>query len=138
MIFDVEIKVLDASAEDVVCAVEKLEIAAGWMSAGMENRAEVSRLLKNSVICVGAYVDGEMAGFARALSDGVETAYIVDFTVLPKFRRKGVGTQMCRFLVARLKDFNIPKILCISTPEAKNVYSKVGKPLENCSPIRFV
>ena len=45
MIFDVEIKVLDASAEDVVCAVEKLEIAAGWMSAGMENRAEVSRLL---------------------------------------------------------------------------------------------
>ncbi|MFR6034146.1 MAG: hypothetical protein ACLUKN_13845 [Bacilli bacterium] len=41
-------------------------------------------------------------------------------------------------LIGHLKGMGFSEILCISTSEAKGVYSKVGEPLGGCFPIRFM
>lgn len=134
---ELDFRVLDPESEEVCKSVADLELAAGWIKSG-EGSDEIAAMLRNSFICVGAYAGGEMAGFARVLSDGVDIAYFVDFTVSPRYRRRGIGTRMCRFLIDRLKEMGFSEILCISTPEARNVYSKVGTPLDGCIPVRFM
>lgn len=48
---------------------------------------------------VTAHLDGNMVGFARALSDGVGLAYLADVYVLPEVRGLGVGHALIRLMV---------------------------------------
>ncbi|MEO8135719.1 MAG: GNAT family N-acetyltransferase [Betaproteobacteria bacterium] len=51
--------------------------------------------------CV-AYADGVLIGTARALSDGVCNAYIVDVWTRSGFRRRGIARAMLSVLEAKL------------------------------------
>jgi ribosomal protein S18 acetylase RimI-like enzyme len=48
---------------------------------------------------VSAHLDGRMVGFARALSDGVGSAYLADVYVLPEVRGAGVGHALVRLMI---------------------------------------
>jgi len=51
---------------------------------------------------VHAYQAGTLVGFARAISDGVTTAYVSSVMVDPDHRRRGIGrTMMQRLMVGR-------------------------------------
>ena len=50
-------------------------------------------------VCV-AYADDRIIGTARALSDGVCNAYVVDVWTLSNYRRRGIATQMMAILVS--------------------------------------
>jgi predicted GNAT family N-acyltransferase len=83
-------------------------------------------MLQGSV-CVGARdSEGQLVGFARAITDGVFKAIIVDVIVAPEHRNRGV----CRLLVealleheelSRVSDF---ELYC--QPELINLYRKWG------------
>ena len=54
----------------------------------------VRRVLAASQWIAVAELDGQFAGYGRALSDGVITTYLAEVAVVPSLRRKGVGTAL--------------------------------------------
>ena len=46
---------------------------------------EIKRAVANSYLCCSAWVDGQLAGSARAMSDGVFYATVLDVAVEPGF-----------------------------------------------------
>jgi GNAT superfamily N-acetyltransferase len=65
------------------------------------SRADVERQLSGSWRVVGAYEvsSGRMAGFARAVSDGVSLAYLADLFVVDELRGNGVGKGLVRKMI---------------------------------------
>ena len=57
--------------------------------------------MASHVACV-AYADGRMAGTARALSDGVCHAYVIDVWTRSDLRRRGIARAMLALLESRL------------------------------------
>jgi GNAT superfamily N-acetyltransferase len=48
---------------------------------------------------VHAYAAGRLVGFARAISDGVSTAYLNNMMVDPDHRRRGIGRALVEHLL---------------------------------------
>lgn len=84
------------------------------------------KVLKNSDHVVLA-IDREtnaVVGFITAISDGVLSAYIPLLEVLPRYRRRGIGTElMCR-MMGRLRDLYM--IDLITGPELEHFYRRFG------------
>lgn len=62
-------------------------------------REQVEAQIDSAWRVLGAYRDGAMVGFARAVSDGVGMAYLADVFVLPEARGAGIGKALVRALV---------------------------------------
>ena len=79
----------------------RLTNAEGWPTlAGDADRA-VRVLTAPGVVTVVALQDGEVGGFARALSDGEWVACLTDIAVDVQYRRLGVGRELIQELFAR-------------------------------------
>ena len=63
---------------------------------------ELQRSFESSFASVIAYADGRIVGTARALSDGVCNAYVVDVWTFTPHRHRGVASAMLKSLEARL------------------------------------
>lgn len=57
---------------------------------------------KNSYAVCLAYADGRIIGTARALSDGVCNAYVVDVWTYTPFRRQGIAKRMMEVIFEQL------------------------------------
>ena len=62
------------------------------------DRADVERMLAGSDMVIAAVTDGgerrELAGFVRAITDGVYRATIFDLIVAPAWRSRGLGAAL--------------------------------------------
>jgi len=63
---------------------------------------QLRRSFESSYIACVAYAGGTMAGTARALSDGVCNAYVVDVWTRASMRRQGIAREMLAVLEAKL------------------------------------
>jgi predicted GNAT family acetyltransferase len=63
---------------------------------------QLKRSFEASHVACIAYCDGEMVGTARALSDGVSNAYVVDVWTKSGLRRRGIARNMLAALESRL------------------------------------
>ena len=72
------------------------------------------KLLKNSTKIVLAVdvKDGSVAGFITAVTDGVLCAYIPFLEVRPQYRRRGIGRELVRRMLALLKDAYMVDLMC--------------------------
>lgn len=67
--------------------------------------------------------DGQLIGFARAISDGIATAYLSSVMVAPDYRRRGVG----RALVQRImQGRDAVKFVLHSQHDATPFYAAIG------------
>jgi GNAT superfamily N-acetyltransferase len=57
----------------------------------------------NSHVAVVAYDGGRIVGTARALSDGVCNAYVVDVWTYTPYRKRGIARAMLEVLESRLR-----------------------------------
>jgi GNAT superfamily N-acetyltransferase len=63
-------------------------------------RADVEAQVRGAWRVVGAYdAGGALVGFARAVSDGVGTAYLADVFVLGAHRGNGLGRALVRAMI---------------------------------------
>ena len=83
---------------------------------------ELRRSFENSAVVVFAWLDGRIIGKARALSDGVCNAYVVDVWTHSDYRRRGVASRMMRSLVERLPGQHI----YLFTDDAERFYRSLG------------
>ncbi len=86
---------------------------------------EVRAALDGSWRVVGCYDrSGNMVGFARAISDGVNLAYLADVYVLPEHRGRKLGVRLVEQMVERGpgRDFR----WLLHTADAHELYRRFG------------
>lgn len=62
-------------------------------------RELLAQMLAGSRWIAHAHADGRLVGVARAISDGVATAYLSTVMVDPDYRRRGIGRALVEHLV---------------------------------------
>ncbi len=80
------------------------------------------RSFENSARAILALDGGRVIGTARALSDGVCNAYVVDVWTHSAYRKQGIGRRMMELLV---EDFWGQHVY-LFTDEADSFYEKLG------------
>lgn len=84
---------------------------------------ETHRAFRNSYLCCFAWVEGVLVGAARATSDGVYYAMILDVAVDPGYQGVGIGRRMMEELLRRLP---FQKIYLTTVPGKEGFYRKLG------------
>ena len=80
------------------------------------------RSFENSFATMIVYHGAEIIGTARALSDGVCNAYIIDVWTHSAYRRKGIATRMMELLLERLPGQHV----YLFTDDMVEFYKKLG------------
>ena len=112
--------------------------AAGWFGPS-DPAPELDAMIANSFAVSAAFDPaGRLLGMARALSDGVSDAYILDVVVDPDHRRQGIGRRLVSALADHLASFGIDWIVCIGVPGTDGLYQSAGgEPMAGHTPFRF-
>lgn len=89
----------------------------------VRSAAEIKRAFANSYLCCFARIDGQLVGAARAMSDGVFYATVLDVAVDPGFQGAGIGRKMMTQLLRRLP---VQKVYLTTVPGKEGFYEKLG------------
>jgi ribosomal protein S18 acetylase RimI-like enzyme len=102
------------------------ELSALYRAAPLGNKsaAWLREAFTNSRIRCFVRDAGRLVGAGRALSDGVDCAYICDIAVMPSHQGSGLGKQLVGTLVERAKGHR--KILLYAVPGREPFYRKFG------------
>jgi GNAT superfamily N-acetyltransferase len=73
---------------------------------------------------VGAWLDDELVGFARAITDGIRHAYVEDVVVAHEQRRTGVGRALVSGLLELLEPLAVVTVCC--PPDLVPFYGSSG------------
>ena len=84
--------------------------------------AELQRSFENSAVVAFARDGNRIIGKARALSDGVCNAYVVDVWTHSDYRRRGIATGLMRLLEEQLDGQHI----YLFTDDAEAFYHSLG------------
>jgi ribosomal protein S18 acetylase RimI-like enzyme len=112
---------LSYAHDDVDWDALKRDLAADDFDNG-RTPAQLERSFRNSAVAVYAQAGGRVVGTARALSDQVCNAYVVDLWTQSAYRRRGVGRRMLEALCARLPGQHV----CLWTDDAPAFYAACG------------
>ncbi|MCX7905692.1 MAG: GNAT family N-acetyltransferase, partial [Elusimicrobiales bacterium] len=103
--------------------IKNLYKNAGWLESD-DNFIRIKNIIKNSYIFVVCFKGKKIVAMGRVISDGINDAYIQDFTVAPKYRRKNIGSKLLSFIVELLIKRGIKWIGLICEKGTENFYTK--------------
>jgi ribosomal protein S18 acetylase RimI-like enzyme len=112
---------IDEALERVDWARAKARLAADSFDNGRSAAALRLSFEQSSHVAL-AWIDGELVGMARLLSDGVCNAYLVDVWTDSEHRRQGIAAQMVRHLMAKVPGQHIG----LQTDDAQAFYESLG------------
>ncbi|BCM19973.1 GNAT family N-acetyltransferase [Mesorhizobium sp. J8] len=92
---------------------------------GASRTDEANRRAFDNSLCVGAYLDGEQVGFARAITDYTVFAYLADVIVWPERRGHGIGKRLVQALLDH-PDMKTVSHWSLTTSDAHGLYQKFG------------
>lgn len=67
---------------------------------------------------------GKVVGYITAITDGVLAAYIPHLEVLPEWQGRGIGSELVRRMLERLRDLYMIDLMC--DPELRPYYERLG------------
>ena len=85
--------------------------------------ADLRCAFANSYAACFAFSGGQLVGTARATSDGVYYATVLDVCVHPDHQGRGIGRLVVERLLARLPSY---KVFLTSVPGKEGFYKKLG------------
>lgn len=65
-----------------------------------------------------------VVGYVTAITDGVLAAYIPHLEVLPAYQGRGIGTELMRLMLQRLRTLYMIDLLC--DPDVQPFYARLG------------
>ena len=117
-------RLLEDFSGDMLKRIAGFYRSAKWISPE-DDTAFLLPALQGSFLVAGAFVDGELAGTARVLSDGISDAYIQDVVVAPEYRGQGIGRGLVELLTSELRKNNIDWIGLVGEPGTEMFYRKL-------------
>ena len=84
---------------------------------------DLKKCLANSDVIISLWVDNEIVGFGRALTDGIYRGVLWDIVIDQNYQSKGYGTLILKSLLSSKKIKNTKKIYLMTTNK-KLFYSK--------------
>ena len=81
-----------------------LYTAVGWTAYTGDPEA-LRRGYENSLLVLGAYEGGKLAGVIRAVGDGATVVFIQDILVFPEQQRKGIGSALLQAVLDKYEDW---------------------------------
>jgi GNAT superfamily N-acetyltransferase len=83
------------------------------------------QILANSFAIVLARIDdGTVVGFITAVSDNISCAYIPHLEVLPAFQGQGIGSELVRRMITKLRHLYMVDLVC--DPPLQTFYERLG------------
>jgi len=82
---------------------------AGWWEERKEK--DIENMLKQD-ISIGVWIDDNLIGFARAVSDGKFRAYIEDVVIHNEFQKTGIGKKLVSKLLDELSHIDVISLFC--------------------------
>lgn len=102
--------------------IEELRSSVGWDN----NTGPFSTISNRLFTYFTARKDGKLIGFIDVLSDGIADSYLQDLVIHPKFRRKGIGTELVKKAIRFLQKNNIKFIQVTFNPEYEEFFKRFG------------
>jgi len=100
-------------------------LSQAYWSPGIK-QDEIEKGAENSALVIGVFdQEGNQIGYARAVSDKTRFAYIMDVYVNEKYRKKGIGQKMIKYILDHPNMKDVYQWMLI-TKDAHEVYKKVG------------
>ncbi len=133
---NIDVKITRAALrEDLICLYKDAD---WWKSSYDEHLSFLDKIVKDSAIFVGAFVDQQMIGMGRVLSDMASDAFIQDVVVLKKYRGRGIGKKIIQLLVTQLKKNDVDWIGLVAQPGTASFYQDLGfEVLKDHVPMKF-
>jgi GNAT superfamily N-acetyltransferase len=82
--------------------------------------------LEHALAYVGAYLDGALVGFVRLAWDGSVHAFLLEPTVRPDLRRRGIGRTLVEQAVAVARDRGLEWVHVDFEPHLRDFYRACG------------
>ncbi len=107
--------------------LEDLGVAVGWSRRPLD---KVEQAIANSFcyVCAWHLVDDrrQLIGFARAVSDGVFQATLLDIVTHPNFQGQGIGKKTVKSLIKLLHQRKIKDLTLFASPHIIDFYHQLG------------
>ncbi len=122
-----EVRFVDRLAEDRVIDLVSLYRSSTWWATQRE-LADVERMLAGSDVVVGAIDQSSdrLVGFARAVTDGVYLAIVLDVIVATDHRGQGLGRYLMEEILARPEIRSVDSVELVCQPELVPFYERWG------------
>lgn len=112
--------------KDIPCnELYKLFLAVGWANEDTTTQEQLEHFnigFLNSTFVFSAWIDKQLVGCVRVLSDLHFRSIIYDLAVLPEYQNKGIGKELVRRCINACKDSE----WLVQTDCAKGFYEKMG------------
>ncbi len=114
-------------SSDQIKQITSVYRLAGWWDKDIpDDPSHVLGIISGSHCFIVATEESKIIGMGRAISDKISDAYIQDLTVLDLYRKKGIGTEILKRLIARLEYDGIKWIALIAERNSRDFYSNYG------------
>jgi len=110
----------EVSAEEVLALFKS-----AWWAASRDLRGVITMLARSDIV-FALRVDGRLKGFARALTDEVYLALILDVIVSHSHRQAGLGTALMDAIVNHPKVCSARSIELVCQPDLMPFYRRWG------------
>jgi len=128
--------IADPSPVEIEQIISLYQAAEWWAAEDTKRQDLIQRLIIGSHCFLVAIEEGQIGGMGRAISDGVNDAYIQDVTVLPHLRHRGIGSRMVEMLVQRLHRDGMRWIGLIAADQSHEFYARLGfRPMPLSTPM---
>ena len=106
-----------------------------WWSES-DNIKTLEGIIYNSHCFLVAQENKKVIGIGRVISDKISDAYIQDITVDKCYRKLGIGSEIIKKLIKRIRSDNISWIGLIAQNDSSDFYKKLGfKKMKNSAPM---
>ncbi len=123
-----ESRILFSTERDLdLYELEELCDRVGWARRPLR---KVKKAIQHSFLVVSMWeIKGQrkrLIGFARATSDHAFNATIWDVVVDPDFQNRGLGRELMKYTIKKLRGADISNITLFADPHVVNFYRRLG------------